>query len=189
MTLLDKTPLTKMVALRPAQPGDAALLEAWRSESSVRKYQPIGVATTGQLRQELERQRIGDVNRGHGEKFQWIICADDQPAGWITLVVTNWEHGLAEIGYALSTDFQQCGMMPQALTQLLAELFLQTKLERIEARCAIDNVPSQKVLERVGFYREGQLRGYFVLDGVRVDNHLYAILRDDFLPVPDELSN
>ena len=79
--------------------------------------------------------------------------------------------------------------MPQALTQLLAELFLQTRLERIEARCAIDNVPSQKVLERVGFYLEGQLRGYFVLDGVRVDNHLFTILRDDFLPVPDELSN
>ncbi len=189
MTLLDKTPLTDVVTLRPAQPGDAAQLESWRSEPSVRKYQPIGVASALQLRTELERQRIGDVSHGHGEKFQWIICADDRPAGWITLVVTNWEHGLAEIGYALSTEFQQRGLMPQALTQLLAELFLQTKLERVEARCAIDNEPSQKVLERVGFYREGQLRGYFVLDGNRVDNHLYAILRDDFLPLPEDFSN
>ena len=89
---------------------------------------------------------------------------------------------LAEIGYALSTEFQRQGLMPHAITQLLGDLFLQTRLERIEARCATDNEASQKVLERVGFTLEGRLRGYFVLAGERVDNYLFAILRDDFLP-------
>ena len=70
--------------------------------------------------------------------------------------------------------------MPQALDLLLADLFTNTGLERIEARCAVDNIASQKVLIKVGFHREGRLRGYFVLGGRRVDNYLYAILREDF---------
>ena len=185
MTLLDSSTETHRVMLRPATPEDARLLEQWRGEPSVRRYQPIGAASKTQLRTELERQKIGDLYRGQGDKFQWIVCSGDQPAGWITLVVTNWDHGLAEIGYALSTTFQRRGLMPHALTQLLADMLFQTRLERIEARCATDNTASQKVLERVGFLREGHLRGYFVLDGERVDNHLFAILRDDFLPPPD----
>lgn len=185
MTLAETYRSLDQVTLRPAGPGDARLLEQWRNEPSIRRYQPIGSASTAQLRSELERQRVGDIYRGFGEKFQWIVCSGAQPAGWITLVVTNWDHGLAEVGYALSTSFQRRGLMPNALTQLLAELFLDTKLERIEARCATDNEPSQKVLERLGFTREGRLRGYFVLGGERVDNYLYAILRDDFLPPPD----
>jgi len=37
------------------------------------------------------------------------------------------------------------------------------------------------VLEKLGFEREGLLRGYFELGGRRIDNWLYAILRADFL--------
>ena len=46
----------------------------------------------------------------------------------------------------------------------------------------VDNTASQRVLERLGFRREGLLRGYFVLDQQRVDNYVYAILRSDWLP-------
>ena len=174
------------VTLRPAQPADAVSLCTWRDEPSVRQFQPLGTTTLSQLRAELSRQAMTDLFRGQGDKFQWIIRFEDQPVGWITLVITNWDHGLAEIGYALSTPYQGLGLMPQALTLLLAELFLRSKLDRIEARCAIDNERSQRVLEKLGFQREGRLREYFVLRGKRVDNYLYAILRHDFLPTLTE---
>ena len=174
------------VTLRPAQPADAVYLCSWRDEPSVRQFQPLGSASLSQLRAELGRQTMTDLFRGQGDKFQWIIRFEDRPVGWITLVITNWDHGLAEIGYALSTLYQGLGLMPQALTLLLAELFLRSKLDRIEARCAIDNVRSQGVLEKLGFHREGRLREYFVLRGNRVDNYLYAILRRDFLPTLQE---
>jgi ribosomal-protein-alanine N-acetyltransferase len=106
-----------------------------------------------------------------------VVC-DGQPAGWITLVVSNWEHGLAEVGYALSTPFQRRGLMTEALRQLLEDLFANTTLERIEARCAVENVSSQRVLEKNDFRREGLLLGYFKLRGRRVDNYLYGRLRD-----------
>jgi RimJ/RimL family protein N-acetyltransferase len=167
------------ITLRPAQPADAGLLRHWRDEPSVRRHQPLGEVTLGQLRADLAQQSTADLRRGRGQKYQWLILVDERPAGWVTLVIANWEHGLAEIGYALSTPYQHRGLMVPALRQLLAELFATTPLARIEARCSIENQASQRVLEHAGFQREGLLRGYFVLGGRRVDNFLYAILRSD----------
>jgi ribosomal-protein-alanine N-acetyltransferase len=180
MAFLER-PSPAQVALRPAAPRDADLLRQWRSEPSVRRYQPLNELPTAQLRADVASQRMADLYRGRGEKFQWIVLVDGQPAGWITLVVSNWEHGLAEVGYALSTVFQSRGVMSEALAMLLDDLFHNTLLERIEARCAVENLGSQRVLEKSGFAREGRLSGYFKLRGRRVDNYLYALLREDYL--------
>lgn len=173
-----------IVSVRPARPADAADLRRWRGEPSVRRFQPLNDASLADLRADLVAQEIGGLARGRGERFQWIVELNRQSVGWLTLAVSSWPHGLAEIGYALSTPYQGRGIMPQALTQLLAQIFLESPLERIEARCHSENVASQKVLARLGFELEGRLRRYFVLDGQRVDNLLYALLREDFLPRP-----
>lgn len=170
------------VALRPAVPRDAELLQRWRGEGSVRRFQPLHELSTSQLRSDVAGQRMADLYRGRGEKFQWIVLADGSPAGWITLVICNWEHGLAEVGYALSSGYQGRGIMSQALALLLDDLFGNSRIERIEARCTVDNRASMRVLEKSGFRFEGRLRGYFTLGGRRVDNFLYAILRDDPRP-------
>lgn len=172
--------ISPQITLRPAAPRDAELLRQWRAEPSVQRFQPLNELPTAQLRADVASQRMADLYRGRGEKFQWIVQVDGQAAGWLTLVVSNWEHGLAEVGYALSTPYQSRGIMTNALAQLLDDVFHNTLLERIEARCAVDNVGSQRVLEKAGFRREGYLRGYFRLRGQRVDNYLYAQLREDY---------
>jgi len=167
-------------SIRPARPGDATRLAAWRLEPSIRAHQPLPVIGEDRLRFDLQRQQGYDIARGQGEKFQWIIEANGQPAGWITLAIINWEHGLAEVGYALTPRFQRRGLMACALEQLLGLIFRRTRLARIEARCASRNTASRHVLEQVGFCHEGTLRKYFALEGERLDNELYAILREDW---------
>ena len=179
MAILSK-PQPLRVAIRPATAADAPLLRRWRAEESVRRHQPLADASVADLRTDLARQRNDDLYRGAGDRYQWLVLVDGLAVGWLTLAVVSWEHGVGEIGYALTTEMQGHGVMPAALTQLLAELFGRTRIERIEARCAIENTASQKVLERSGFSKEGTLRGYFELGGRRVDNFLYAILRHDF---------
>jgi RimJ/RimL family protein N-acetyltransferase len=168
------------VSLRAATSADAALLHAWRGEPSVRRHQPLQEASLADLRADLSRQRPADLYRARGDRFQWIVLADRRPVGWITLAITSWEQGLAEVGYALTTPAQGRGLMVPALEQLLAELFGRTAIERLEARCSVENVASAHVLERCGFRREGLLRGYFQLAGRRVDNWIWAILRADY---------
>lgn len=169
------------VQIRPARVADASLFHAWRAEPSIGRFQPIRDVPLSQIRSDVASQRMEGIHESRGDRFQWIIEADAHPAGWITLVIGNWEHGLCEIGFALSTEYQGQGLMVQALSLLEPELFLRTNIERIEARCAVENHASRKVLEKVGFHREGLLRGYFVLHGQRVDHYLYALLKDDYL--------
>ncbi|HVS12499.1 MAG TPA: GNAT family protein [Thermoanaerobaculia bacterium] len=169
------------VLVRPARAEDAVHLRQWRAEETVRRFQPLHDVPTSQLRTDIASLDMEDLYRGRGDRFVWIVEADGRPCGWITLVVANWEHGLTEIGYALSSAYQGRGVMTAALTQLLPDVFLRTAIERIEARCAEGNEPSQRVLEKLGFVREGTLRSYFKLRGERVDHHLYSLLRADYL--------
>lgn len=147
----------------------------------MRRYQPLKDLSSGQLRTEIANQRLSELYQGRGEKFQWIVLAQGQAAGWISLVVSNWDHGLGEVGFALSTAFQGRGLMSLALGPLIADLFHNTSIERLEARCAVGNVASQRVLERRGFRLEGVLRGYFRLRGRRIDNLLFSLLKQDYL--------
>jgi ribosomal-protein-alanine N-acetyltransferase len=167
------------ISLRPVTAADSILLDRWRLESSVRRHQPLSDVSVAQLRADLANQNIDDLYLARGEKFQWVVLVDEKPAGWITLVVANWTHGLAEIGYALSTPYQSRGIMPGALRRLVDDLFRNTRLRRLEARCSVENVASYRALEKVGFRREGILRAYFILDDRPVDNYLYALLRSD----------
>jgi len=169
------------VTLRPARISDAPLFRGWRAEPSVRRHQPLRDIALSQIRADVAAQNMDDLYRSRGERFQWVIEVGREPAGWITLVVANWEHGLAELGYTLSTGYHRRGLMATALAQVLAEVFLASPLERVEARCAIENRASRRVLEKLGFRKEGLLRGYFVLHGERVNNYLYALLRRDYL--------
>ena len=171
----------RAVSLRPVCAADSVLLDRWRLEPSIRRHQPLRDASIAQLRADLAHQDIADLYLGRGDKFQWVILFGDEPAGWITLIVTNWTHGLAEIGYSLSTAFQHRGIMPRALSELLEDVFSNTRLRRIEARCSIENTASARTLDKVGFTQEGVLRDYFILNDQAVDNYLYAILRSDFL--------
>ena len=177
----NREPRPRRVALRAALPGDAGSLFAWRQEESVRRHQPLQETTVGELRADLARQRMEDLYRGRGDRFQWIVMVDGESVGWITLAILSWEHGLAEIGYALSTGYQGMRLMTEALAQLLPELFVAVGIERLEARCSVENERSAALLEGLGFVREGRLRSYFALHGRRIDNFLYALLRDDFL--------
>ena len=129
----------KMAQLRPARPADATLLFQWRAEPAVSQFQPLLNISLERLEADLALQEWAKFYRGEQEKFQWIILAADEAAGWITLVVTSWEHGLAEVGFSLATSFQRRSLMPQAPQLLLVEIFLRTSLERLEARCAVEN--------------------------------------------------
>lgn len=169
---------TNRVRVRSAYPFDAERIFAWRTEESVRRYQPMSDQGLEALRRELATTPE-ELAAEEGRRFCWIVEAP-RPVGWLTLSVVSWRHGLAEIGYSLTADAQGHGIMRQALPQVLEILFSRTSLYRIEARCDLRNEASIRLLEAVGFRREGVLRDYFVLDGERRDNVLYAVLRREW---------
>jgi RimJ/RimL family protein N-acetyltransferase len=84
-----------------------------------------------------------------------------------------------EIGIALLPEARGHGYGTRAQRLLVDYLFAHTPVHRIEAGTEVGNVAEQRALERVGFTREGVLRGLVWRDGAWRDSVVYSILRSD----------
>ncbi len=69
--------------------------------------------------------------------------------------------------------------MTEAVCAALRFAFGPLRLNRVEAACLPSNAASQRVLEKVGFAREGRARRYLRINGQWQDHDLFALLQDD----------
>jgi RimJ/RimL family protein N-acetyltransferase len=84
-----------------------------------------------------------------------------------------------EIGLALLPEHRGHGLGTAAQRLLVDYLFKYTTAHRLEALTDTENIAEQKALERIGFKREGVMRGVFFQRGTWRDQAIYALLRDD----------
>lgn len=90
------------------------------------------------------------------------------------------EHYRTEIGYELSRDYWGQGIAGEALEAVIRYGFKYLKFQRIEALVEPPNIPSQKLIEKHGFIREGLLRNYEFTCGKFDDLYMYSLLKQDF---------
>lgn len=124
-----------------------------------------------------------DADRAAGLALPLFVClkSSGKLVGGITLGAIR--RGAAEsctLGYWMGEPHAGKGLMRDALKALLPHVFDTMRLHRIEAACIPDNSRSQRVLETVGFRREGYLNGYLKINGVWRDHLLYALIAEDW---------
>lgn len=177
--------MNSQVTLRRATSDDASLLHAIRQEPAARAYQPLRAYSLARLREMLVHRGEAPLNATFAGKAQWVVRADGESAGWITLDVTSREHGVASVGYTLATSFHGRGIATAAVLALIDIAFdaHALALQRLEAVAAVPNVASQRVLEKAGFRREGVASGLLVIAGERVDHVRFGLLRTDWCTV------
>jgi ribosomal-protein-alanine N-acetyltransferase len=83
-----------------------------------------------------------------------------------------------EVGFWLFQEARGRGVATRAV-RAAAEHALANGIHRVEAHVRLGNTASERVLERVGFEREGVKRRYLRHEGLRVDATLFALLADD----------
>lgn len=83
----------------------------------------------------------------------------------------------AEIGYWLGEPFWGRGIMTEAVRAVVEYGFSTFDICRIQAEVFEWNPASMRVLERVGFVCEAQMRMSIVKNGTVMDGFLYAIVR------------
>ncbi len=106
--------------------------------------------------------------------------ADDRIVGAIAIHDVSWMHLRAEIGYALARKYWRQGLMTEAVRRVLGYCFDALGLNRVEARCDVDNTGSWRVMEKCGMKFEGVLRQNIILHGRPRDARMHAILREDW---------
>ena len=98
--------------------------------------------------------------------------------GGSTLHHLDSERSIVEIGYWLLPHARGRGVATRTV-RLLAEHAFSLGVERVEAYVEVGNAPSDRVLERAGFTREGVARSLPRPDGKRVDKTQYSLLRGE----------
>lgn len=109
-----------------------------------------------------------------------VRATDALLIGTCTLHQFNWPSRRAELGYALGRPFWGQGYMHEALLALLPYAFGTLDLNRLEADIDPRNSASAKVLERVGFRREGLLRERWIVGDEVSDTAFYGLLRREW---------
>lgn len=106
------------------------------------------------------------------------IEVEGQAVGGLSLRVgQDIERLSAEIGYWIGEPYWGRGIMTDAVDLLTDYAFGALSLERVFAVPFATNLPSCRVLEKVGYVREGLMRRSAIKDGQILDQYLYAKVR------------
>jgi len=100
--------------------------------------------------------------------------------GLFGLKLSNKKYNRAEVWYKLHSNYWNKGYGTEALKRIIDFGFNDLQLHRIQAGCAVDNIPSIKLLEKVGMLREGRGRQVLPLTSGWSDNFEYALLSSDW---------
>lgn len=116
-----------------------------------------------------------------GTGMTWAIAGidDDRFVGTVSLHAIFLEQARAEIGYTLHPSQWGRGLAREAVRLALRFGFDRLGLRRIEADTDPANAASCRLLEALGFTREGLLRQRWQVGGVTSDSALYGLLRED----------
>ncbi len=165
--------------LRPLRPSDAAALYAYLRDPAVTELTAYPVVSVpmveGMIERSLSRWAAGELSK-------WGIATrhDDQIVGTCGFNEWSQAHRWAELAYDLAKDHWGKGLARRAVATVLQWAYGQDLVNRVHAFVRVDNMRSQRLLERSGFVREGCLRSYRVCRGEPHDYYVHALLRSDW---------
>lgn len=158
--------------LRVVEKEDLSVLQEWWNDPEFSgAYNPLD-----------EQQSKTDIEKRYeklGAERLWflILKKDGSKIGFLVLVKGGFGW---QIGYVLIPTERGRGYCTEAVKLAVDYLFLAKDIVRVQAGTFIDNVASQRVLEKSGFQREGRIRQGMFAWGRWVDLYVYGILRDEW---------
>ena len=86
----------------------------------------------------------------------------------------------ADLGFTFAPQYRGQGYATEAVRAVLERLFTLQGVRRVSAECDARNLASARLLERVGFTREGLQRSHTWLKGEWTDDLLFGLLSEDW---------
>jgi RimJ/RimL family protein N-acetyltransferase len=102
--------------------------------------------------------------------------------GWCSLSRWNRDYRSAALGYCFREVAWGHGYATEAARAVLQWAFDTLELNRVQAETDTRNLASARVLEKLGFVREGTLREDCVVNGDVSDSWVYGLLRREWRP-------
>jgi RimJ/RimL family protein N-acetyltransferase len=166
----------KNVNVRIVEKENFPLLIEWINKP---EYQGEFFSPAQRSRTELEKM-LSEPGPFEFKDFL-IEKKDGTKIGWISFFYAPHPMGKTlEIGYSMIPSERGRGYCSEAAQIIVDYLFLSKEAPLVQATTHIRNKPSQRVLEKVGFKREGIMRKRFFIRGEWTDIVLFSILREEW---------
>ena len=114
------------------------------------------------------------------------LIIEDRASGTLLGIASihriDWIRRCAGIGYWVRKSSWGEGIASEAAAGVVELAFGRLSLHRLEAHVALENKVSQRVVEKLGFEREGVARQSEFVDGRYLDHIQYSLLRSDSSP-------
>lgn len=166
------------ISLRPLVVSDIDDLMVWTTDEKVARF----------CTWEPYTSKDDGINfiENTASQFLWCkaICLNDRAIGSISVCSYSGSDKCraksAELGYVLGSKYWGKGIATHVVKQVAEIAFVELPyLERLEALVDVENIGSQKVLEKAGFRKEGVLRKYLFIKEKSRDMVMFSILSTD----------
>lgn len=179
---------TKDLYVRPSKLEDAESMFSMLSDPESMKYwsdQPIT-----EMHEAIEVLNKDLESDAQGNSLCWAVClaGQNKMIGKCILFQFSDQNHRAEIGYLLNREYWRQGLMQQALTAVIDFAFDTLKLHRIEADVDTENAASLRLLEKLGFKREGLFRDRWFVYNEWQDSVMLGLLKQDWLAKKPSIS-
>lgn len=180
MTLPTPSLETKRLQLRPFTEADSDDIFALQSNAYVLRYWDsppwVDRATVTRFMAKCRQE----AEEGTGARVVIERKSDQAFLGWCNFNNWNPDFRSASVGYCLNEAAWGHGYATEAARVLLQWAFDTLDLNRVQSETDTRNAASARVLEKLGFIREGTLREECIVNGDVSDTWVYGLLRRDW---------
>jgi ribosomal-protein-alanine N-acetyltransferase len=173
---------TERLKLAPLLQADSEALYAIFSDPKVIAHYDVERFT--EVEQASRLVDYFDARFADDSGIRWAIRDPQSNQLLGTCGFTNWnpyDHS-AVLGYELAADQWGKGYAQEAVSAIVEYIFSEQfhfYVHRIEALVLPQNLPSQKLLRKLSFVKEGTLRGKCYWNGAFHDMDMFSLLREE----------
>ena len=173
---------TARLRLRPFDDADANDLFALHSNAYVLRYWDAPPWSERARAKRFITACRQMAQEGTGARLAVDRVSDGAFIGWCSLNRWNPDYRSASLGYCFDDAAWGHGYATEAARALLRWAYDTLDLNRVQAETDTRNVASARVLEKLGFVREGTLREDCVVNGEVSDSWVYGLIRREWRP-------
>lgn len=160
---------------------DLTFIHELLSHEETDRYNTLGTPASMDETTEIVAPWINENQKDTIVNYTWMISSlhNQEPIGLFGLKLSNDKYRRGEVWYKIHPNQWKKGYATEALERVIQFAFDNCNLHRIQAGCAVDNIGSIRVLEKVGMIKEGRGRKLLPLRTGWSDNFEFSILESD----------
>ncbi len=173
--------LTERTKLRLIEISDLHSIHKLHSLPETDEYNTLGIPKNIEETKTVIEPWISENQQDNIRNFTFAIESNltNDFIGLFGLKLGHEKYRQGEVWYKIHSDHWNKGIATEVLSRMINYGFDELNLHRIQAGCAVENIGSIKVLEKVGLIREGRGRKILPLKTGWSDNFKYSILETD----------